>query len=113
MTPTAGLGIDQQLRPFAYEALHHGRCIVRAMLRHQGLHHCFGVLGRSMTLGQAHAQPGLMHGQTRRCVDLPTGLPLPVPGTHAQMVVAPARLRMKSAGRTARAGFTFGRLVGG
>ena len=48
MTPTAGVGIDQQLRPFAYEALHHGRCIVRAMLRHQGLHlsliHIFNAL---------------------------------------------------------------------
>jgi hypothetical protein len=71
MAPAAGVRVDEQLRPFAHQALHHGWGIVGTVLRRQGQGHFIGVFGHTVAFVQSHAQAGCMDGKAGCSIDLP------------------------------------------
>lgn len=72
--------VDEQLRTFPRQSLHHGWRIVLTVLGHQPRRNGFGVLRDTADIGQPDTKATFVNGKTGAGVDAPASLPAGVPG---------------------------------
>jgi hypothetical protein len=84
--PAPGVWIYEQLRALTNQALHHGRCVMRPMLRNEGLDDLGRILGRSLAILEPNTEARVMNCKAFGLIELPARLPQRGFRTHLQMV---------------------------
>ena len=85
-TPSARVGINEELFSLTYQALHHCIGVVCTVQRFHGLGNLCHVLTDTHSVIQVDSQARVVRGCTFKLVDLPLGLPERVFCAHARIV---------------------------